>query len=197
MLVYFQEAERSVIMKAVPIIFAIALAIIVILLLRFIMKRLWLFYQLKRFAKEHNYTCTMPLVCLLPFNSSSRYVQIKTTKTVYNTKLFGLLQKHCEIHFWSEQEYSTDWYLMRSGFIAATPIGLTNARRRRSLGKTEWLTADDGVPILLISPAQAPVRITQTNVNHLVHLRAGEKIGDAIFADLDYLLRYIEKQENR
>ena len=182
-------------MKAVLILFTIALAIVVILLLRFIMKRLWLFYQLKRFAKENNYTCTIPRSCLLPNNRNNHYVLICTENAVYNIKLFGLLLKHCEIHFWNAQEYSTDWYLMRSGFIAATPIGQTNHRPRRYLGKTDWLNTD-GIPVLLLSPTNAPVRLTQTNVNHLIELRSGDKIDNVIFADLDYLLRHIENRKN-
>ena len=181
-------------MKAVQILIAIVLAAIAYLLLRFIIKRLWLFSSLKKFAKKHNFTCTIPLAVLLPINSSNRYVQITTTKSVYNIKLFGLLRKHCEIHFWNTQEYSVAWYFMRTEFTGTTPICLS-ATHRRSLGKPDWLTAD-GVPILLISPAQAPVRLTKTDVNHFTRLRAGEKICDAIFADLDYLFRYIEKQEH-
>ena len=74
------------------------------------------------------------------------------------------------------------------------PLGVST-KRRRNLGKTDWLTAD-GVPVLLISPAHAPVCMTQTDVNHLVQLRVGDKIGNALFADLDYLFRHIEKQKN-
>lgn len=183
-------------MKTPQILITIIFAVIMWIFLRFIVKRFWLYLTIKRFAKEHNYIWKMPISCLFPINSGNEFAQLKTDKNIYNIKLFGLLRKHCEIHFWNTQEYSTDWYLMRSGFVAATPIGQTNARRRRSFGKADWQTADGGVPILLISPANAPVRLTQTNVNHLATLRAGDKIGDAIFADLDFLLRYIEKQEN-
>ena len=181
-------------MKTIGVLIAIAIVIVLYLLLRFIVKRLWLFHQFRRFAKKHNYTCTIPRSCLLPNNRNHRYVQIRTPNTVYNIKLFGLLRKHCEIHFWNTQEYSSTWYFTRMEYIGSTsPLGVS-ATRRRSLGNTDWLTAD-GVPVLLISPAQAPVRISKTDVNHLVQLRAGEKIGDAIFADLDYLLRHIEHRE--
>lgn len=181
-------------MKAAQIIISIALFVMVCILLRFILKRFWLFCSLKKFAKKHNYTCSMPLSCLLPLNSGNRYAQIRTPKAVYNIKLFGLMRKHCEIHFWSAQEYSTEWYFLRTEFVGTTPIGQTNDRRHRNLGRADWLAAD-GVPVLLISPTHAPVRLTKTDVNHLVDLRAGDKIGDAIFADLDYLFRYIEKQD--
>lgn len=187
--------ERGGIMLAIQILFAIALAIVVLLLLRFIMKRLWLFHQLKRFAKEHNYACAIPRSCMLPYNRNHSYVQIRTPNTVYNIKLFGLLRKNCEIHFWSATEYSTYWYSLRTEFAGATPICQTNHHRHRSLGKADWLTAN-GVPVLLISPVHTPVRLTKTDVNHFVNLRVGEKIGDAIFADLDYLFRHIENREN-
>ena len=181
-------------MKIISILTIIAMITFIFLLLRFIIKRLWLFHQLRRFAKEHNYTCTIPRSCLLPNNRNRHYVQIRTPNTVYNIKLFGLLRKNCEIHFWSATEYSTYWYSLRTEFAGATPICQANQHPLRSLGKADWLTAN-GVPILLISPTHTPVRLTKTDVNHFVNLRIGEKIGDAIFADLDYLFRHIENRE--
>ena len=182
-------------MKTIGIFAIIAIIIVIFLLLRFMIKRLWLFHLLNRFAKEHNYTCTIPRSCLLPNNRNNHYVQICTANTVYNIKLFGLLRKQCEIHFWNTREYAATWYASWSEYTSRTaPLDIL-AKRRRSLGKTDWLTAD-GVPALLISPAHAPVCITQTDENHLIQLRAGDKLGNAIFADLDYLLRYIEKYEN-
>lgn len=181
-------------MKVVQFIIAIALVLMIYILLRFICKRLCLWCALKKFAKGHNYILKMPFSCLLPINSNNRFIQIKTNSTVYNIKPFGLLRKHCEIHFWNTQEYSIEWYFSRAGYVGTTPIGQTNNCPHRSLGKADWVAAD-GVPVLLISPANAPVRLTQTKVNHLVELRAGDKIGDAVFADSDYLFRYIKKQE--
>lgn len=183
-------------MKVLQFLFAIALAITIYLFLRFILKRIWLFAILRKFSKKHGYTCKIPLSCLLPYNRNKRLVQLETGSTVYSVKLFGLLRKHCEIHFWSMEEYSAEWYLMRSGFVGAAPIGQVSARRR-SLGNENWAVSSEKevVPVLLISPAHAPVRLTQTKVNHLEYLRAGDKIVDAIFADLDYLLRFIENRE--
>ena len=181
-------------MKILGIFAIVTVVIVLFLLLRFITKRLWLFHQLRRFVQKHNYTCTIPRSCLLPNNRNHRYVQIRTQKTVYNIKLFGLLRKNCEIHFWSAAEYSTYWYSLRTEFAGATPICQTNHHPLRSLGKTDWLTAN-GVPILLISPTHTPVRLTKTDVNHFVNLRVGETVGDAIFADLDYLLLHIENRE--
>lgn len=183
-------------MKAVQILIAIALAITIYLFLRFIVKRLWLFVVMCKFAKKHGYTCKTPLFCLFPNNRSNSIMQIETDNTIYSIKLFGLLRKHCEIHFWSLAEYSAEWYLMRSGFVGAAPIGLVGVRRR-SLGTGDWAinSEKEVIPVLLISPAHAPVRLTQTDVNHLVDLRAGDKMGNTVFADLDYLLRFIENRE--
>lgn len=183
-------------MKFVLILIVIALFITGWLFLRFILKRIWLFAVLRKFSKKHGYTCITPLSCLLPNNRSKCLVQIETGSTVYSVKLFGLLRKHCDIHFWSSQEYSATQYFTRSEYVGGTPIGLTGARRR-SLGNGNWAVNSEKevVPVLLISPANAPVRLTQTKVNRLEYLRAGEKIINTIFADLDYLLRYIENLE--
>lgn len=184
-------------MKTIQILIVIALAVTLYIFLRFIVKRIWLFTVLRRFAKKHSYICKFPLSCLLPSNRNNNLVEIETGSTVYAVKLFGLLRKHCEIHFWSLAEYSAEWYLMRSGFVAAEPIGQAGARHR-SLGNGNWAvsTEKEVVPLLLISPAQAPVRLTKTEVNHLEYLRAGEKIEDVLFADLDYLMRFIENREH-
>ena len=183
-------------MKAVQILIAIALVVMVYIVLRFVVKRIWLFAVLRKFAKKHGYICKIPLSCLWPSNRNDRIVQLETGSTFYAVKLFGLLRKHCEIHFWSLAEYSVVQFLMRSSFVAAEPLGLIGAKRR-SLGKGNWAVSSEKevIPVLLISPAQAPVRLTQTMVNHLEHLRAGERIENAVFADLDYLLRFIENRE--
>ena len=91
-----------------------------------------------------------------------------------------------------------EWYFSRHGLDYKNPIGLTNANRHRSLGNSDWMAAageKEVVPILLLSPTNAPVRLTQTQVNHLEKLRASDKIGDVIFADKDYLFRFIENRE--
>lgn len=183
-------------MKAIQILIAIALAVIGYLILRFIIKRIWLFSVLRKFAKKHGYSCKTPLPCLFPNNREKSLVQIETDNTIYAVKLFGLLRKHCEIHFWNLGKYSVVHYLMRASFVAAAPIGQVGAKRR-SLGNGNWPISSEKevVPVLLISPAHAPVRLTRTNVNHLVDLRAGDMIGDILFADWDYLLRFIENRE--
>lgn len=183
-------------MKALQILIAIALAITVYVFLRFITKRIWLFATLRRFAKKHGYVCKIPLPCLLPNNRSKSLVQIETQNAIYSIKLFGLLRKHCDIHFWSSQEYSATQYFTRAEYVGGTPIGQTGGRRRR-FGNGNWAASSEKevIPVLLISPANAPVRLTQTKVNHLEDLRAGDMIGDALFADWDYLWRFIENRE--
>lgn len=184
-------------MKVIQILIVIALAVTVLILLRFIVKRIWLFAVLRKFAKKHGYTCKIPLSCLWPNNSNSSIVQLETGNTLYAIKLFGLLRKHCEIHFWNLEKYSVVHYLMRASFVAAVPIGQVGAKLR-SLGNGNWAVNSEKevVSVLLISPAHAPVRLTRTDVNHLVDLRAGDRIGDTVFADLDYLLRFIENREH-
>ena len=184
-------------MKTLGILLIVALAVFLYVLLRFILKRIFLWISLKRFAKKHYFQCKIGLTCLLPSNRTGT-VQIETGNTVYNIKLFGLLRKHCEIHFWNLQEYSMEWYFSLRGFDWHRPIGQTNYTRRRSLGNRDWLavTSDkEVVSVLLIAPANAPVRLTQTQVNHLVYLRVGEKIENVLFADRDFLLRFIENRE--
>lgn len=183
-------------MKALQILPVIALAITVWLFFRFILKRIWLFAVLHKFAKKHGYTCITPLSCLLPNNRNKRLVRIETGSTVYSIKLFGLLRNHCDIHFWSSQEYSATQYFTRAEYVGGSPIGQTGARRR-SLGNENW-TVNSGkevITVFLISPANAPVRLSQTKVNHFEYLRAGERIENAVFADLDFLLRFIENRE--
>ena len=183
-------------MKVIQILIAIALAVVAYISIRFVFKRIWLFAVLQRFSKKHGYTCKMPIACLLPTNRNNQLVLIETANRVYSIKLFGLLRKHCEIHFWSLEEYSVEWYFSRYGLLGTPYIGQTGARRR-SLGNRDWdvVSEKEITSLLLISPAHAPVRLTRMDVNHLVNLRAGEKIENTVFADLDYLLRFIEKRE--
>ena len=184
-------------MKFIQILIVITLIITAWLFLRFILKRIWLFTVLRRFAKKHGYTCKLPLSCLWPNNRSDSIVQLETGSTLYAVKLFGLLRKHCDIHFWSLKEYSATQYFSRREYVGGTPIGLTGARRR-SLGNGNWTVSSEKevIPVLLISPANAPVRLSQTQVNHFEYLRAGERIENAVFADWDYLWRFIENREH-
>ena len=184
-------------MKALGILLIVVLAVFLYILLRFILKRIFLWVCLKRFAKKHNFQCKIAFTCLLPSNRTGT-VQIESAHTIYQINLFGLLRKHCEIHFWNTQEYSVEWYFSRYGLVGSTPIGQTNAKRRRSLGNRDWgssISDKEVVPVLLIDPANAPVRLTQTQVNHLVDLRVGEKIENILFADRDFLFRFIENRE--
>lgn len=185
-------------MKAIQILIGIALVVALYLFLRFLVKRLWLFAVLRRFAKKHGYICKMPLSCLWPSNRNDCIVQLETGSTLYAVKLFGLLRKHCHIHFWSTKKYSIEWYFSRKGLdLHKTPFELLSGAKHRSLGTANW-PAENGkavVPILLISPTHAPVMLTKTDVNHWERLRAGEKIEDVLFADLDFLMRFIENRE--
>lgn len=185
-------------MKALQILIVIALAITVYVFLRFITKRIWLFATLRRFAKKHGYVCKIPLSCIWPNNRNDYIVQLETSNTLYAIKLFGLLRKHCDIHFWSLKEYSATQYFTRAEYVGGTPIGQTGARRR-SLGNKNWAVSSEKevAPVLLISPANAPVRLSQTKVNHFEDLQAGERIENAVFADLDYLLRFIKNREKQ
>ena len=185
-------------MKEVQILIAIALVVMVYMLLRFVVKRIWLFSVLRKFAKQHSFNFSFPASCLLPNNRNNDIVKIETASTVYCVKLFGLLRKHCDIHFWSSQEYSATQYFTRREYVGGTPIGQT-AARHRSLGDGNWSVSSEKevIPVLLISPANAPVRLSQTKVNHFEHLLAGEKIENLIFADWDYLWRFIENREHK
>ena len=185
-------------MNSLQILMLIALVVMVCIVLRFVVKRIWLFAVLRKFAKKHGYTCTTPLSCLLPNNRNKHTVQIETGNTIYSIKLFGILRKHCHIHFWSTKEYSIEWYFTRHGLdFTKTPFELLAGAKSRSLGRGNWTTNSEKevIPVLLISPTHAPVMLTTTDVNHWEHLRAGEKIEDVLFADLDFLLRFIENRE--
>jgi len=184
-------------MKSIQILFGIAAAVTLYIFLRFIVKRIWLFMTLRRFAKKHSYICKMPLSCLLPNNRNRQLVLIESEQSIYAIKLFGLLRKHCHIHFWSRKEYSIEWYFSRHGMdFQKTPHALLAGARRRSLGSADWPVSSEKevIPLFLISPAHAPVKLTKT-AKHGELLYAGEKIEDVLFADLDYLVRFIENRE--
>ncbi len=165
--------------------------------LRFLIQRIVLLVRLRRFAQEHTlkFNITDSLFFFLPINSSSKCsFTMETDSTVYKIQLMGLLGKSCEVHFWNAKEYSVTKFFLRWGYISSTPLGQTNAGHRH-LGEMDY-SASNGrevVPILLLSPANTPVRLTQTEVNHMEHLRVGDKIQDVIFADWDYLFGFIVK----
>ena len=189
-------------MKNVGILLSIALVLGLYIFLRFIIQRICFLVKLERFAKKYGYHVKMKFHdCLIPRNSSNSSILIETDHSIYVVKLFGLFLKHCEIHFWNMSEYSTAWYFQRSEFIVSTPIGKTNRKPRRSLGDFDDTTHIDPstpkerIPVLLLTPTNAPVRLTQLHVNHIKDLRAGDKIGDVLFADWDFLFRYIVKRE--
>ena len=192
-------------MKNFAIILSIVLAIGLYIFLRFIIQRICFIIAIENFAKKYNYHIKKKLNhCLFPLNNSSNSsIVIETDSSIYDIKLFGLFLKHCEIHFWGTKEYSVEWYFSRHGLVGQPLIGKTNAKPRRSLGDfddaiyIDSSTQKERIPVLLISPANAPVRTTQLLANQVVRLRAGEKIGDVLFADSDFLYRYINKRENK
>ncbi len=170
-------------MKSIAIILALVFGVGLYILLRFALKRMRHIRRLKRFAKENGYS--------LAKKGSS--VVLNTGSKIYNIRRLGLLLKHCELHFWSEKEYAIQWYAARIDLLNTPPIGETNSGRRKQIGS--WDVAAGEIPVLLLSPANAPVRLSQTQGIALKRLHAGDKIGNVLFADMDFLLRHIEKNE--
>ena len=72
------------------------------------------------------------------------------------------------------------------------PLGHRQVRRRK-LGKWDINTSTE-IPVLLYSPANSPIRITKTQVNHIERIEAGAKIDDVLLADTDFLFRYISNR---
>jgi len=190
-------------MKSAGILLFIVLVLGLYIFLRFIIQRICFLVKLERFAEKYGFYVKKKFWnCLLPLNGSSNSsIVIETESSVYDIKLFGLFLKHCEIHFWNTRLYSVEWYFSRHGLRRQPTIGKTCAKMRRSLGNFNDTSSIDTssqkerISILLITPTNAPVRITQLLGYHVVYLRAGDKIGDVLFADWDFLLRYIVKRE--
>jgi len=192
-------------MKSIIILLQLAIVIFLLVLLRFLLQRIRLYFQLNRFAKKYGFCCQiLKKAFYLPLNSiKGNTVTLETDSCIYDIKVFGLLRKHCEIHFWGVTEYSMEWYFSRYG-LDHKPyqfIGMTNEKKRRPIGafgnNAETQSTKKHTSVLLLSPTHAPVRLTYRKENHLERLHAGDMIENAIFADLDYLFMYICKQENK
>ena len=85
--------------------------------------------------------------------------------------------------------YSVEKFIPKM-LLYDTPLGHRPVRRRK-LG--EWdINAHTEIPVLLYSSADSPLRIMQTKVNHIERLIAGDMLDGVLFADWDYLFRYIE-----
>ena len=161
-------------------------------LLRFVIKRIILLHKIKRFAEENGieYKISIPAF-LIPSNQYGTALLLKTEKATYNIRLFGLLRKNCAVHFWSKEQYSVEKFIPRMSLVD-TPLGHRTVRRRK-LGKWD-ISAYTEIPVLLYSPANSPIHITQTKVNHVERLIAGDMIEDILFVDIDFLFRYIENR---
>lgn len=156
---------------------------------RFILKRTKLLYQVKRFAKEHSIECIVTTPAFLfPSNRYGTALLLKTEKATYNIRLFGLLRKNCAVHFWNKEMYSIEKFIPRMSLVD-TPLGHRPIRRRK-LGKWD-INANAEIPVLLYASANSPIHITQTQVNRIERLMAGDTIEDVLFADRDFLFRYI------
>ena len=159
------------------------------ILLRFAIKRLKLVWEIKHFAKVNGiqYKITIPAF-LFPGNRYGTAVLLKTAKSTYNIRLFGLLRKNCAVHFWNKEMYSIEKFIPRMSLVD-TPLAYRPVRRRK-LGKWNTGTKEE-IPVLLYSSANSPIHITQTQINHIERLLVGDMIGDVLFADTDFLFRYI------
>ena len=161
-------------------------------LFRFVFKRARLLHQVKCFAKEHSIECIVTTPAFLfPSNRYGTAVLLRTEKATYNIRLFGLLRKNCAVHFWSKEQYSVEKFIPRMSLVDI-PLGHRPVRRRE-LGKWD-ISANTEIPVLLYSPANSPIHITQTKVNHVERLITGDMIEDILFVDSDFLFRYIENR---
>lgn len=161
----------------------------VYVLLRFVFLRIKLLLEIKRFAKENGieYKIIVPAF-LIPSNRYGTAMLLKTAKATYNIRLFGLLRKNCAVHFWNKEMYSVEKFIPRMS-LNDTPLGHRPVKRRK-LGKWD-INANTEIPVLLCSSANSPLRIMQTKVNHIERLLVGDMIEDVLFADSDFLFRYI------
>ena len=197
-------------MKSIIILLQLALLIYLLLLLRFFLQRVRLLISLKWFARKYGFQASgFRPIFFLPINVTKKnMITLETDNYIYDIKPFGLLRKHCEIHFWSVSEYSMEWYFSRHG-IDHEPhlyIGATNERKRRKIGVFEAdldaTTVKEHTPVLLLSPSNAPIRLTYYKANQdydllCANLYAGDMIENTLFTDLDYLYRHICKLENK
>lgn len=160
--------------------------------LRFVLKRTKLLHHIKRFAKEHHLQCEISVSAFLkPSNRCGTAVYIRKGDTCYNIRLFGLLRKNCAVHFWNKEMYSVEKFIPKM-LLYDTPLGHRPVKRRK-LGKWD-INANTEIPVLLYSSADSPLRIMQTKVNHIERLIAGDMLDGVLFADWDFLFRYIERR---
>ena len=193
-------------MKSAIIILLLALVLCLYFFLRFIIRRMSLLISLTKFAKKYDYQLKRNLWnCLLPLNSSSKIsVVIETNNSIYAIKLFGFFLKNREVHFRNTKEYSTRWIMPREGLSEKTNEICANPLK--SLGSFDDAIYIDSsvqkerIPVLLHSPESfALLRCTHLLSNRIVRLQVGEKIAgsDLLFADRDFLFRYISKREHK
>ena len=191
-------------MKTALTILLFALVFGLYIFIRFFIRRMCLLISLRKFAKKHDYQLKINLCnCLLPLNgSSSSSIVIETNSSIYDIKLFGFFLKNREVHFRNTTEYSTRWIMPREGLSEKTNEICANPLK--SLGSFDDAIYIDSsvqkerIPVLLHSPDSiAFLRSTHLLSNRIVRLYVGEKIAgsDLLFADSDFLFRYISKRE--
>ena len=173
------------------------IVIIVFLYLRFFFKRLRLLISLKKAAKDAGVKLTLTTpVFWLPTNRGKRSELVVTGyQYTYSIKVLGLFQKYCDLHFWSPREYATRKFLFHWQIAQAAPLGKTNARRKAlDIDFSKGLPFDASrniFPFYLLSPTNSPIHITKNDGNVIADLALGDKIGNVIFADREYLYQYI------
>lgn len=191
-------------MKVLLYISIFSLIVFLYIIFRFLIQRLSLALKLKKFAKKNSYNCKIvnPLF-FIPLNfSNNGLVLIETDSTIYNIRVFGILRKHCEVHFWNIKEYSIKKYYSKLQILASIPLGHQSCHRRKTKGFNPVNIKINSnyklsVPVFLFSPTNNLIRITQTQENQLKQLKAGDRIDNIIFADTSYLFWYISNREKR